>query len=178
MPSRNRRYLFTVISDIIGFNSIISDHVAVCFSGDYLFLWNMNETWKSFLFKTRKLIKLCRPVFIYVKEHYNLWLFLLDVTTSVDIHVNRGVRITKTRLYNFDPLKPHFYIVKKGFTGVYINFLISAQNIGCAYSLEPPLTNTYNLCFEQKYEKYQRFFCVFLYDNFSVFGCEIFNIFE
>ena len=35
--------------------------------------------------------------------------------------------ITKSRLYNFDPLKPHFYIVKLGFTGVYIIFLISAQ---------------------------------------------------
>ena len=35
--------------------------------------------------------------------------------------------ITKTRLYNFDPLKPHFYIVKLGFTGVYFIFLISAQ---------------------------------------------------
>ena len=35
--------------------------------------------------------------------------------------------ITKTYLYNFDPLKPHFYIVKLGFTGVYIIFLISAQ---------------------------------------------------
>ena len=28
--------------------------------------------------------------------------------------------ITKTCLYNFDPLKPHFYIVKLGLTGVYI----------------------------------------------------------
>ena len=37
--------------------------------------------------------------------------------------------ITKTCLYNFDPLKPHFYIVKLGFTGVYIVFHISAQNI-------------------------------------------------
>ena len=46
--------------------------------------------------------------------------------------------ITKTYLYNFDPLKPHFYIVKLGFTGVYIIFLISAQNIDCGYSLEPP----------------------------------------
>ena len=46
--------------------------------------------------------------------------------------------ITKTRLYNFDPLKPHFYIVKLGFTGVYIIFLISVQNIDCGYSLEPP----------------------------------------
>ena len=46
--------------------------------------------------------------------------------------------IKKTCLYNFDPLKPHFYIVKLGFTGVYIIFLISAQNIDCGYSLEPP----------------------------------------
>ena len=35
--------------------------------------------------------------------------------------------ITKTYRYNFDPLKPHFYIVKLGFTGVYIIFVISAQ---------------------------------------------------
>ena len=35
--------------------------------------------------------------------------------------------ITKTYLYNFDPLKPHFYIVKLGFGGVYIIFLITAQ---------------------------------------------------
>ena len=35
-----------------------------------------------------------------------------------------GGCITKTRLYNSDPLEPHFYIVKLGFTGVYIIFLI------------------------------------------------------
>ena len=35
------------------------------------------------------------------------------------------------------PLKPHFYIVKLGFTGVYSIFLISAQNIDCGYLLEP-----------------------------------------
>ena len=46
--------------------------------------------------------------------------------------------ITKTYLYNVDPLKPHFYIVKLGFTGVYIIFLIFAQNMDCGYSLEPP----------------------------------------
>ena len=87
------------------------------------------------------------------------------------------VDITKTYLYNFDPLKPHFYIVKLGFTGVYIIFLISAQNIDCGYSLEPPRrggSNAYhNLRFEQKYEKYQVFI-----GKFSVFGDEIFNIFE
>ena len=46
--------------------------------------------------------------------------------------------ITKTRLYNFDPLKPHFYIVKLGFTGVYIVFPILLKYIDCEYSLEPP----------------------------------------
>ena len=51
--------------------------------------------------------------------------------------------ITKTRLYNFDPLKPHFYVVKLRFTGVYIIFLISAQNIDCGYSLEPPLQSMF-----------------------------------
>ena len=45
---------------------------------------------------------------------------------------------TKTYLYNFDPLKPHFYIVKLGFAGVQVIFLISAQNMDCGYSLEPP----------------------------------------
>ena len=40
---------------------------------------------------------------------------------------NGACFITKTRLYSFDPLKPHLYIVKLGFTGVYIIFLISAQ---------------------------------------------------
>ena len=38
-----------------------------------------------------------------------------------------NITISKTRIYNIDPLKPHFYIVKLGFTGVYIIFLISAQ---------------------------------------------------
>ena len=62
--------------------------------------------------------------------------------------------ITKTRLYNFDPLKPHFYIVKLGFTGVYLIFLFLLKNIDC---VEAVLTSTHNLCFEQKYEKYQNF---------------------
>ena len=82
--------------------------------------------------------------------------------------------ITKKCLYNFDPIKPHFYIAKLGFTGVHIIFLISAQTIDCGYSLEPPLrggsNEYYNLCFEQKYEEYQIFY--------QFFGGEIFNIFE
>ena len=39
--------------------------------------------------------------------------------------------ITKTCLYNFDPLKPNFYIVKLGFTGAYIIFLFLLKNIDC-----------------------------------------------
>ena len=81
--------------------------------------------------------------------------------------------ITKTYLYNFDPLKPHFYIVKLGFTGVCIIFVISAQNIDCRYSLEPPRrggSNEYhNLCFEQKCEKYQNF----LSEKLPFFGGKI-----
>ena len=44
----------------------------------------------------------------------------------------------KTYLYNFYPLKPHFHVVKVGFTGVYIIFLFLLKNIGFGYSLEPP----------------------------------------
>ena len=46
--------------------------------------------------------------------------------------------IPKTYLYNFDPLKPNFYIVKLEFAGVYIIFLISAQKHRSGYPLEPP----------------------------------------
>ena len=47
--------------------------------------------------------------------------------------------IMKTCLYNFDPHKPHFYIVELGFTGIYIVFfLFLLQNIDYGYSLEPP----------------------------------------
>ena len=46
--------------------------------------------------------------------------------------------IMKTYLYNFDPFKPHFYIVKLGLTGVYMFFLFLLENIDCEYSLELP----------------------------------------
>ena len=34
--------------------------------------------------------------------------------------------------------KPHFYIVKLGFTEVYIFSYFCSRNIECGYSLEPP----------------------------------------
>ena len=52
-------------------------------------------------------------------------LSLFQISPSFD--PREGYAITKTHLYNFDPRKPHFYVVKLGFTGVYIIVLISAQ---------------------------------------------------
>ena len=77
-------------------------------------------------------------------------------------HWDTSVCITKTCLYNFDPLKPYFCVVKLGFTGVYIVFLISTQK----HRLRVFVTSTHNLCFEQKYEKISEFFIW----KFSFFG--------
>ena len=83
-----------------------------------------------------------------------------------------------TRLYNYDPLKPHFYIVKLGFTRVYIIFLILLKNIDCEYSLEPPRRGGPNeypqSMFLAEIWKCQSFFLW----KFSVFGGKIFYIFE
>ena len=84
--------------------------------------------------------------------------------------------ITKTCLYDFDPLKPHFYVVKLGLQGYTLFFLFLLKNIDCGYSLELPqkavLTSTINLFFEQKYKKYQNFLSenfLFLVVKFSVY---------
>ena len=88
----------------------------------------------------------------------------------------------KTYLYNSYPLKPHFYIEKYieklGFTGVYIIFYISAQNIDCGYLLELPRRGSSNeypqSMFWAEIWKISEFFIWKL----SVFGGDIFNIFE
>ena len=82
--------------------------------------------------------------------------------------------ITKACLYNFDPLKPHFYVVKLGFTGVYNIFVISAQKHRLWVLNEAVLRSTHNLCFDQKYEKYQNF----LSEELPFFGGKIFSVFE
>ena len=77
----------------------------------------------------------------------------------VSIYLSRNIR--KTCPYNFDPLKPHFYIVKLGFTRVYIIvFLFLLKNIDCGYSLEPPQWGGSNDCLQ------------------SMFWAEIWNISE
>ena len=75
----------------------------------------------------------CSLYSCYLKIYRLIWAY--DV---LELHKGPFHAIMKTYLYNFDPLKLHFYIVKLGFTGVYIIFLISAQNIDCGYLLELP----------------------------------------
>ena len=48
------------------------------------------------------------------------------------------IYITKTYLYNFDPLRPHFNIVNWGLQGCTLFFLFLLKNIDCGYSLEAP----------------------------------------
>ena len=86
--------------------------------------------------------------------------------------------IAKTRLYNTDPLKPHFYIVKRGLTGVYIIFLISAQNIDCWYPLEPPRWGGSNEYLQSVFWAGTWNISEICIWKFSVFGGEIFYIFE
>ena len=94
------------------------------------------------------------------------WFYMLRFSFVI---ICSSFHITKTYLYNFDPLKPHFYIVKLGFTGVYIIFVISAQK----HRLSRP-SNEYPLNFEQKHEKYQNFLC----EKLPIFGGKIFSVFE
>ena len=52
------------------------------------------------------------------------WIYVRFVDIRSIFLPRSGLIISKTSLYNVDPLKPHFYTVKRGFTEVYIIFLI------------------------------------------------------
>ena len=99
--------------------------------------------------KQSSLISSKNVICVYMLKVATNLSFMIQIWTAIlhsygiyemfPIYVNSVISyITKTCLYYFDPLKPHIYIVKLGFTGVYIIFLISAQNIDSGYSLEPP----------------------------------------
>ena len=83
--------------------------------------------------------------------------------------------ITKTRLFNFDPFKPHVYIVKLGITGYTLVSLFCQKNIDCGYSFEPPRrggSNEYpqSMFWAEIWKKYLNF----LSENFPFFGSKIF----
>ena len=89
-----------------------------------------------------------------------------------------AISLRKHAYINLTPLKPHFYKVKLGFTGVYIIFLFLLKNIDYGYSLEPPRrggSNEYpQSMFLAEIWKISEFFIW----KFSFFGGENFNIFE
>ena len=64
---------------------------------------------------------------IYIYQNQYKWGASVTKYTKRRMRTNNYKTITKTYLYNFDPLNSHFYIIKLGFIGVYIIFLISAQ---------------------------------------------------
>ena len=68
-------------------------------------------------------------------------------------------------------------MVKLGFTGVNIIFLISAKNIDCGYPLEPPQRGSSNDYSQFMFWAEIWKLSEFLSEN-AVFGGEIFNIFE
>ena len=61
-----------------------------------------------------------------------------DQECNTSSYGQQRLYIKRTCLYNVDPLEPHFYIVKLGFTGVNNIFLFLLKNIDWRYPLEPP----------------------------------------
>ena len=118
--------------------------------------------------------------FIRIKFQLQSSVLVWDSRTHQWINITQKLisHITKTRLYNVDPLKPHFYIIKLGFTGVYIIFLFLLKNIDFGYPLEPPHrggSNEYQQSmFWTEIWKISEFFIWKL----SFFGGKIFYIFE
>ena len=66
-----------------------------------------------------------------------LFLFFLNICfiykKKQHIVADEEYFITETYLYNFEPFKPNFYIVKLGFTGYTLFFLFLLKNIDCGY---------------------------------------------
>ena len=83
--------------------------------------------------------------------------------------------ITKSYLYNFYPLKPHFnIIVKLGFTGVYIIFfLFLPKNIDCVYSLEPPWRDGFNEYPQSVLSRNMKKISEVLYENFQFLAVKL-----
>ena len=77
-------------------------------------------------------------IYLFIYFFY-LFFFLVSSENRLWQFVNLSISSRKHTYIILTPLKPHFYMVKLGFTGLYIIFLILLKkNIGCGYSLEPP----------------------------------------
>ena len=90
--------------------------------------------------------------------------------------------ITKTCLYNFDPIKPYFYIVKLGFIGyIYYFPYFAKKKTGCGYSLKrlvkAVLTSTHNLFLAEiwKYQNFYQKIFSFCFLNFQYIWIGVFS---
>ena len=86
------------------------------------------------------------------------------------------VNIRKTCPCNEYPLKPHFYIVKLGYAGVYLFFLFLLQNIDCGYLLEPARRGGSNVYPQSMFWAKIRKISKFLSENFHFCKQNIFYI--
>ena len=77
--------------------------------------------------------RICRRVHPHSEERKQRGVSFESLSIPLSI-----VSITEIYLYNFEPFKPHFYIVKLGLQGYTLCFLCLLKNIDCRYSLEPP----------------------------------------
>ena len=79
---------------------------------------------------------------------------------SIQIYAIINIKVITCPCYE-DPLTPHFYILKPGFTGVHIFFLIFALKhrlwLLVRTALVRRVTSTRNICLEQKRENYHFF---------------------
>ena len=102
----------------------------------------------------------------------------LEVSSSYPTGIRSKTHyITETCPCKVYPLKPHFYIEKLGYAGLYLSFLFLLQNIDCGYSLEPPRWGGSNVypqsMFWAKIRKISKFF----YQKFSFFTTKIFSLY-
>ena len=114
--------------------------------------------------------KLYRHVFVMIEDidqpvSASLGVFWIAKGPNC-LQVDKEDNITKTCLYYFDPLKPHFYIVKLGFTGVYIIFLISSQNIDCGTRLGGSYEYPHSMFWAEIWK-----ISAFFYLKFFIFWC-------
>ena len=66
---------------------------------------------------------------MFLMEYVSLWCFTDEVDPYADWTYTCicNLKLHLNKVWGFDPLKPHFYMVKLGFTGVHIIFLMFAQ---------------------------------------------------
>ena len=116
----------------------------------------------------------------------DLYMFFLNLSNELNGHwclenIGYIIVITRTCLYNVDPLEPHFYIVKLGFAGVYIISFIFAQKHRLWYLLEPSRwvgSKEYpqSMFWAEKYQNFYLKISIFWVVKFSILNRLVFVV--